>query len=420
MTDRGLPILLTGTFAEQSARRSTFPAAPGVEVVGITEDVSNLGDHFGELDICAVVHGIAWAGDGDAEVKALVDEVALIRQYALPGTAIILAITDPDPALLDAAAVSGADDVLLLPQQAGTLAFAIHKARRGGEADSRDAGELAGKAVVSPRGRVVTVFSPKGGTGKTVLTTNVAAYLASRRKRTLLIDLDLQFGDAAIMLGLDPKKTLHDLVETPGDLDPGKLAAFTTRHRSGLDILAAPLLPEQAESVTEHKVLQVVEVARQAYDMVCIDTSPFFYGPMLALLRPSDELLVLCGLDVPTIKNVRLSLRTLELLGYPGAQVHIVLNRVAADLGIDAGDVEKALGVPVEFEIPNDTAVAQSVNNGTSPLLRDVGSEFGKAIVRIASSLLPELSVPESNPVRSSRQTRMLRLVTRRVMEGRV
>ena len=267
---------------------------------------------------------------------------------------------------------------------------------------------------------MITVFSPKGGTGKTVMATNIAAYLASKsRKRVLLIDLDLQFGDAAIMLGLDPERTMFDLVQAPGDLDPGKLAGYTTRHRSGLDVLVAPMLPEHAELVTEAKVVRLVEVAREAYDIVVIDTSPFFYGPMLALLGPTDELLLLCGLDVPTLKNVRLSLRTLELLGFPSSRTNLVLNRVTPDVGLTARDVEEALGVKVAFEVPNDPVVAPSVNRGAVPSLTESESEFASAVARIAAVLEPTLAVPATPELPATGNTRLRRLVARRPVEGR-
>ena len=151
------------------------------------------------------------------------------------------------------------------------------------------------------------MFSPKGGTGKTVTATNLAASFAKHeQKRTLLLDLDLQFGDAAIMLGLEPEKTIYDLVVAPGELDSEKLAGYTTKHTCGLDILPAPLRPEDAELVTEAKLARLLEVARESYDVIVVDTSPFFHGPMLATLDRTDELLLLCGLDVPTLKNVRL------------------------------------------------------------------------------------------------------------------
>ena len=107
------------------------------------------------------------------------------------------------------------------------------------------------------------MFSPKGGTGKTVIATNLAAALAkAEARRTLLLDLDLQFGDAAIMLGIEPEKTIYDLVVAPGELDPEKLAGYTTKHTCGLDILPAPLRPEDAELVTEAKLGRLLEVAR--------------------------------------------------------------------------------------------------------------------------------------------------------------
>ena len=130
---------------------------------------------------------------------------------------------------------------------------------------------------------MITVFSPKGGVGKTVVSTNLAATLCkSMGKSTLLLDLDLQFGDAAIMLGLQPDKTIYDLVVAPGELDSEKLAGYTLAHPSGLDVLAAPLQPEDAELVTEGKLARLLEVAARSYDAIIVDTSPFFHGPMLA------------------------------------------------------------------------------------------------------------------------------------------
>src|SRR5262249_57186131 len=122
-------------------------------------------------------------------------------------------------------------------------------------------------------GRVVPVFSPKGGTGKTVTATNLGAALAKQGRKTLLLDLDLQFGDAAIVMGVEPEKTVYDLVVAPGELDFEKLAGYTTKHPCGLDILPAPLRPEDAELVTESKITRLLEVAREAYDVIVVDTS---------------------------------------------------------------------------------------------------------------------------------------------------
>src|SRR5438874_779289 len=157
--------------------------------------------------------------------------------------------------------------------------------------------------------------------------------------------LDLQFGDSVIAIGIEPMKTIYDHVVAPGELVAEKLAGYVQKHQSGLDVLAAPLRPEDAELVIESKVIALLEVARASYDLIVVDTSPFFHGPMLATLDRTDELLVLCGLDVPTLKNVRLALQTLELLSFPSSRIRYVMNRGNSDVGLKTKEVEAALNV---------------------------------------------------------------------------
>jgi pilus assembly protein CpaE len=270
--------------------------------------------------------------------------------------------------------------VLLLPALTENVVFAIRKAthapRRAAASEKRE-------------GKIITVFSPKGGTGKTVIATNLAAALAKEDgRRTLLLDLDLQFGDAAIMLGIEPEKTIFDFVNAPGELDPDKLAGYTTKHKTGLDILPAPLRPEDAELVTEAKLGRLLEVARACYDVIVVDTSPFFHGPMLATLDQSDDLLLVCGLDVPTIKNVRLSLQTLQLLSFPVERVRVVLNRANSNVGMKKGEVEAALETKIRFEVPSDR-VPLAVNRSNPAVLSDPKSDFGRAVREMAKNLLP-------------------------------
>jgi pilus assembly protein CpaE len=236
-------------------------------------------------------------------------------------------------------------------------------------------------------GRVITVFSPKGGTGKTVTATNLAAAFAKHvHKRTLLIDLDLQFGDAAIAMGLEPEKTIFDLVVAPGELDFEKLTGYTTKHPCGLDILPAPMRPEDAELVTESKITRLLEVARECYDIIVIDTSPFFHGPMLATLDRTDELLVLCGLDVPTLKNVRLALQTLELLSFPQNHIRFVLNRANTKVGLTKREIEAALKMEISHELPSDRVVPICVNRGNPATLAETGSDYAKAVIALAKA----------------------------------
>jgi pilus assembly protein CpaE len=239
------------------------------------------------------------------------------------------------------------------------------------------------------RGRLLTAFSPKGGTGKSVVATSVAAAFASTLgRRTLLIDLDLQFGDAAIMLGIEPDRTIYDLVIDSGELDASKLERCTVPHSSGLAVLPAPLRPEDAELVTEAKLGALLDVARDVYEVIVVDTSSFFHGPMLATLDRTDELLVICTLDAPTLRSVRRSLETLELLAFPSDRVRLVLNRVDKT-GMKRADLDEALERRIRFELSSDRAVPIAVNRGVPAVLADGRSDFARAILRMARELSP-------------------------------
>ena len=344
-----------------------------IEVVGYSEHVADAFAPLAGGHLQVVLHGTR-----DAHLP--VHDIASIREHTQ--APLILLASGEASQLLNEALETDVADVLLLPQLADNVVFAVRKAAHAGR-------RLEAEGGVGRRGRVLTVFSPKGGTGKTVTATNLAcAFAKYEKKRTLLIDLDLQFGDAAIMLGLEPEKTIYDLVVAPGELDSEKLAGYTTRHASGVDVLPAPLRPEDAELVTEPKVNRLLEVARGSYDLIVVDTSPFFHGPMLATLDRTDELLVLCGLDVPTLKNVKLAQHTLDLLSFPASRVRFVLNRSNSKVGMKQNEVESALGVKIAFEMPSDRAVPLAVNRGTPAVLAEAGCDFSRAIRSMAKGLL--------------------------------
>lgn len=408
-----LRVAVTGAFEDEAELRAGLGRLGQIDVLAWCDGLAEAGAALRSSELDAVLHG-TWSGDaGDDEgvVPRIRSEVAAIRRHTT--APIVLLVPAATHALVDTAVAAGVADVLVLPQMADTIEFAVRKAKAGGGRTFAGGGEPGG-------GEVITVFSPKGGTGKTVLSTNLAAVLAATTDdRVLLVDLDLQFGDAAIMLGVDPERTLSSLVLDPGELDAEKLAGFTIRHRSGLDILAAPLRPEEAELVGESKVLALLEVARREYDVVVVDTSPFFYGPMLALLEPTDHLLLLCGLDVPTLKNVRLSLRTLELLGFPRDRTNLVLNRVAPKVGVTVEDVERALELRVGFEIPNDPVVAQAVNRGTPAVLLDGDSDFALAVKQVAAALRGQAAPAAGPRPTPAHRFRWLGGHTRRLLEGR-
>jgi pilus assembly protein CpaE len=371
-------VFFTGDCDGFDALRASLAENDEIEVVGASQQVAAAAAPLAGGHLDCVVHATrASSFPGD--------DIGTIREYTR-ASVILVASGGEAAAMLEQALEMDVADVLLLPQLTHNVVFAIRKASH--------ARRQLQTAV--HRGRVITVFSPKGGTGKTVLSTNLAAMLAKNEgKRTLLLDLDLQFGDAAIMLGLEPTKTIYDLVVAPGELDPEKLAGYVTKHQCGVDVLAAPLRPEDAELIVESKVTALIEVARASYDAIVVDTSPFFHGPMLATLDRTDQLLVLCGLDVPTLKNVRLALQTLELLSFPSSRIQYVMNRASANVGLKTREVEDGLKVKVGHELPMDRTVQLCVNRGEPAVLAEPRSEFSRGVATLAKHVAPKVEAPK-------------------------
>jgi pilus assembly protein CpaE len=368
-----LRLYCTGSCEGFDKLRQSLAGHPELELLGASVTVAEGAAALAGGHLDAVLHATRGA-------SLPADELAALRDHTR--APILIVASGGSQSMLEQALDADVADVLLLPQLVENVVFAIRKATH-----TRARHQSSGPGR---NGKIVTVFSPKGGTGKTVTATNLAtAFAKYEAKKTLLLDLDLQFGDAAIMLGLEPDKTIYDLVVAPGELDTEKLAGYTTRHASGVEVLPAPLRPEDAELVTEAKLGRLLEVARESYDAIVVDTSPFFHGPMLATLDRTDELLLLSSLDVPTLKNLRLALQTLELLSFPKQRIKIVLNRANSKVGMKQNEVEGALGMKVRFEIPSDRAVPLAVNRGKPVILDEEGADVSKAIRQMAKALFP-------------------------------
>jgi pilus assembly protein CpaE len=362
----------TGSCEGFDKLRDSLASHPEIEMVGSSTDVDGGAGALAGGHLQAVLHATR-------STSFPADEINAIRAHTQ--APILLVASSGAAGLLEQALEADVTDVLLLPQLVENVVFAIRKATHTGRrhADSNGGGR---------HGKIVTVFSPKGGTGKTVTATNLATACAKfENRKTLLLDLDLQFGDAAIMMGVEPEKTIYDLVVAPGELDSEKLAGYTTKHATGLSVLPAPLRPEDAELVTEAKLGRLLEVARESFDVIVVDTSPFFHGPMLATLDRTDELLLLCSLDVPTLKNLRLALQTLDLLSFPKSRVKIVLNRSNSKVGMKPNEVEGALGMKVRFEVPSDRAVPLAVNRGNPVVLAEESADVSRAIKSMAKEM---------------------------------
>lgn len=233
----------------------------------------------------------------------------------------------------------------------------------------------------APEGRVITVFAAKGGCGKTTMATNIAAALAGGGRRSVcLVDLDLSFGDVGIALQLFPERSIKDAVAMQGNLDEAGMRSLLTPHSPGLDTLLAPMEPGDADKLPTPVVSEVLSVLRRMYEFVVVDTPPDFKDWVLAALDVSDAHVLLATLDVPAIKNLRLTLDMLDLLGYPTTIRQIVLNRSDSKVGLDITDVEKTLKVAITAQIPSSRAVSASINKGVPLVLEQPNHPISQAI----------------------------------------
>ena len=241
--------------------------------------------------------------------------------------------------------------------------------RRSRELTSRLIGHAAGGAT--REGQIVTVFSAKGGVGKTTMSTNAATHLAHSGLRTLLVDLDLSFGDVAISLQLVPAQSIIDAVSMSGHLDEDALRSLVVTHEeSGLDVLCAPNDPGDADRIPVPTVTEVLKVARKCYDYVLVDTPPSFTEHVLASIDMSDQLVLIATLDIPAVKNLRVAIDTLDMIGSPKDARTIVLNRADAKVGLRPEDVEAAIKAEIAVNVPSSLTVPASVNRGV-PIVLD-------------------------------------------------
>jgi pilus assembly protein CpaE len=332
-------------------------------------------------DLLAAIFGPSLA---DRDALAL----AAALQQGTPDVSVLLIRRQESGELIRQALRAGVKDVLSSASDETTVRTAAARAleiartlrgRLGGGAPT-DAGE--GR---SP-GRVVTVFSSKGGCGKTFLSTNLAVALSRGGAEVALVDLDLHFGDVAIMLHLFPSHTIYDAAENPG-LDALSLKSFLTRHDSGVWTLIAPTEPTIADTINPGAIANILKLLRSAFDYVVIDTPPAFSEPVLAAFDESDWLIMLATLDVPSIKNLRLTLQTMELLHFPKNRLRVVVNRADSKVGLRLPDVEKLLSSPVDTTIPSSRSVPLSVNKGIPILLEEPKGPVSDAIRRVAALL---------------------------------
>lgn len=244
-------------------------------------------------------------------------------------------------------------------------------------------------------GQIFSVFSTKGGVGKSTIAVNLAAAIAQiSGKKTVIVDLDLQFGDVAMLLDLVPRRTVSDLVSEPDLLEPKTVESYLLNHPlSGLKVLPAPIRPEYAEVVHNNHIENILTVLKGNYDYVIVDTRQSFDDITLTALDQADTILVVSTLDVLTIKNVKLGLEVMASLHYESSKIKLILNRETADMGVSVKDLEESIKFPVSCSLPSDgKLVVMAANRGTPFVISDPKTPISESIFKLAHDLtgIPE------------------------------
>ena len=325
------------------------------------------------------------------------DDVVLDKVGSLlrarPGTGAVLVLAQPSAEVLRAALRSGIDDAIetydlerQLPQAVTELVQRLENDLAAAAAEAaRRAAPVGGK-----KGWVTTVFSPKGGVGKSVVSVNLATALAKRTgKPTVIFDLDLQFGDVAVMLRLNPVHTVVDAISAGSLLDKSLLQSFLVRHeKSNVWALAAPTAPSEAEQVDPAGMLRLLGLLQEMFENVIIDSPPHLSDVVLQAVAESNSVVFVVALDVPSVKNARLGLQAFDLLQFPTEKVMLVINRADSKVHLSLGDIERALEKKVDLALPSEAVVPRSVNQGVPALLEYPRSRFSAQIQQLADMVL--------------------------------
>ncbi len=246
-------------------------------------------------------------------------------------------------------------------------------------------------------GRIIAVMSPKGGVGKTTITTNLAVGLGKASPmNVVVVDLDLQFGDVASGLMLEPEKTLADAVVGAAVQDSVVLKSYLTLHPSGIYALCAPLRPNEADQISGEQVGRLLSQLSNEFQYVVVDTAPGLGEHVLATLELATDAVWVCGMDIPSIRGLRAGFGVLDELDLVPANRHVVLNFADRRTGLTLTDVEATIGCPVDVVLPRSRAVPYSTNKGV-PLLQDgTRDPVTKGLRQFAERFSPDVE-PQAN-----------------------
>jgi len=349
--------------------RKALSAEPRVKLLAGGNDTEQLYEEIVRLKPAAAI--IALGANAEYAVKFI---EKLNREC--PQTALISAAQDASPDLILRSLRAGAREFLRIPISSDELRTVLDKAS-----------EFSNKQVEAPKkkGRMVAVFSSKGGCGTSFIATNLAA---ATNSKTVLVDLNLQAGDLPLFLGLEAKYSIADMCEKRQRLDETLINSLLTPHSTHLSLLAAPREADSADEIEPQHIFEVLEKLRENYDYVVLDPQHTFDSITLAALDQSDEIVLVLTLDIPAIRSTQRALEIFDRLGYPRNKVRIVVNRWSKQIDLDLRQVEKFLGEPVVAFIPSDYQCAVgSINLGTPLVQAEPTSKIAMEIRRIAEQM---------------------------------
>jgi pilus assembly protein CpaE len=349
--------------------RTALTADSRIQLLAGGNDADQLYEEIIRLKPMAAI--ITLGGNSDLAIK-------FIQRLSAesPKTALISAARDASPDLLLQSIRAGAREFLHLPIRADELKPVLDRI-----------GKFCDEQVEVPKkkGRMLAVFSSKGGCGTSFIATNLAACAGAR---TVLVDLNLQAGDLPLFLGVNPKYSFADMAENRTRLDEALIKSFVTPYSSNLSLLAAPKEADSADEIEPEHVFDVLQRLRESYDYVVLDPQHTFDSITLAALDQSDEILLVLTLDIPAIRSTQRALEIFDRLGYPRKKIRIVVNRFSKQIDLDLRQVEKFLGEPVLGYIPSEYQTAvNSINLGQPLVHSDGNSKIALEIKRIARAI---------------------------------
>jgi len=318
----------------------------------------------------------------------------------LPNTQIVILSVQNEPDYMRRAMLAGARDFLPKPPSADELVSTIRKVGQRALTQAVIAPTVQGPGVPASassahgvHGKIIVVYSPRGGVGRTMVSTNLALALQTEDTPTIIVDAALQFGDVAACLNLQTRNSLIDLVDQVAELDTELVDRISVHHPSGLKVIAAPARPEQAEAVQGAQVSKVIRFLATMFHYVVVDTSSALNESTIGAIDSSDIVVLIGAPDLPTIKNLRMFFDLSEALNLTPQKIVLIMNRMDKRYGISAEKVADLLKQPILAQIPlDDRVVPLSTNNGEPLILQDRTKPVARAILEMAQAIKTRLA----------------------------